>query len=633
MARKRIGELLVDKGLMTREQVETALKESQRRGELIGKTMIRLGLVSGEQLLQVLAEQLGIAFYPNLGQLLVSKGLASPQQMEAALRESQRRGEILGKTILRMGLVAEEQFLQVLAEQLGITFAPSLKEVQVADQLIKVVPARFVLHYKFMPLELKGTVMKVAVSDPMAVWVTEDLRLNLGYDIERVLAPEKEIQAAIRRYYGVGSETVEQILTRDVAGREAREAQDLAKVEEIEDVTRSADDASVIKLVNQLLSEAVTSRASDVHIEPFRERVRVRYRIDGILYDMHMPDEMRYLHSAIVSRIKIVSKLNVVERRLPQDGRAIIKIQEQQVDLRISIIPGLYGENVVIRILPVELLLTLEDLGFLPSELKMLQALMQQPHGVVFVTGPTGSGKTTTLYACLSVLNKEAVKVVTIEDPIEYELGGIMQFQVKPEIGLTFAAALRSILRHDPDIVMVGEVRDLETAELAIRTALTGHLIFSTLHTNDAASGATRLLNIGIEPYLIASSVNAFISQRLVRVICPECKTERKDTDLLPEQFRHAAVSYGKGCDACKSIGYRGRTAIHEIILLAPEIQELILNKASAAQIRQRAKALGFRTLFDAGVEKVHMGITTPEEVLRVTEPEALVAARTATTP
>ena len=560
----------------------------------------------------------------RLAEILIEKGWITRPQLESALQESQRSGELIGKTLLRLGLVTQEQVLEALAAQLSLPFYPSLKDVTVPEQVIKAIPARFVWHYKFMPLALTGKTLTVAVSDPLAVWVTEDLKLNLGYNIERVLATEKEILSAIRRSYGVGSETVEQILTRDVtATKEAKEAQE-AKVQEIEDVERSAEDASVITLVNQILSEAVTSRASDVHIEPFRERVRVRYRIDGILYEMRMPDEMRYLHSAIVSRIKIISRLNVVERRLPQDGRAIIKIQDQQVDLRISIIPGLYGENVVIRILPMQMLLDLGDLAFLPDDLPRLEALVQQPHGIIFLTGPTGSGKTTTLYACLSRLNKESVKIITIEDPIEYELPGIMQFQVKPEIGLTFAAALRSILRHDPDIVMVGEVRDLETAELAIRTALTGHLIFSTLHTNDAASGATRLLNIGIEPYLVASSVNAFISQRLVRLICPSCKTERKDKERLPHWFRDLPVYYGKGCEACKSIGYQGRTAVHEIMLVTEPIQELIIRKASAAQIKQQAKSFAFRTLFEAALEKVKLGLTTPEEVLRITEPEEL---------
>jgi type II secretion system protein E len=557
----------------------------------------------------------------KIGELLIQRGLINPKQLELALNESKKTGEIIGKTLVRLKLITHEQLLEALAEQLGLTYYPSLKDISVSSDVIKTVPAKFVWHYKFMPLKIKGKTLTIAVSDPLAVWLMEDLKLHLGFDVERVLSTEDEILAAIRHFYGIGAETVEEILTQ---GSTAVTERERIKEEEIEDVEKSAQDASVIKLVNQILSEAVSGRATDIHIEPFRDRVHVRYRVDGILYDMRVPEQIKYLHTAVVSRIKILSHLNVVEKRLPQDGRAIIKIQDKQVDLRISIIPSIYGENVVIRILPMHLLFNLEDLGFTPEEFKKIEELTQKPHGIIFLTGPTGSGKTTTLYACLSRLNKDAVKIITIEDPVEYELTGIMQIQIKPEIGLTFANCLRSILRHDPDIMMVGEVRDLETAELAIRTALTGHLIFSTLHTNDAPSGATRLLDLGIEPYLVASSVNAFISQRLVRVICPTCKDQMpdKDKELLPDYLKNMKIYYGKGCDNCKFVGYKGRTAIYEILIVNEEIKELILHKAPASQIKKRACELGLKTLRDAGIEKIKQGITTPEEVLRVTELE-----------
>ncbi|MFH1441623.1 MAG: ATPase, T2SS/T4P/T4SS family [Candidatus Omnitrophota bacterium] len=554
----------------------------------------------------------------KIGELLVEKGLITSLQLKAALQESKRTGEIIGKVLVEMKLISQDNLLEVLAEHLALPFYKTLSNISVPADVIKRVPAKFVWHYRFMPLSIKGRILTIAVSDPLAVWPMEDLKLHLGFDVERVLASETEIFAAIRRYYGVGADTVEEILTQKSVTL-AEEKKDISH-EDIEEVEKSAQASSVIKFVNQILSEAVNARATDIHIEVYRDRVRVRYRIDGILYEMRMPEQLKELHLAVVSRIKILSSLNVVERRLPQDGRAIIKIQDKQVDLRISIIPSLYGENVVIRILPVHLLFNLADLGFPKEELQKIEMLMKKPHGIIFLTGPTGSGKTTTLYACLSRLNKEAVKIITIEDPIEYELAGVMQIQVKPDIGLTFANALRSILRHDPDIMMIGEVRDLETAELSIRTSLTGHLIFSTLHTNDSASGATRLLDIGIEPYLVASSVNAFISQRLVRVICPDCKTERLDKELLPADLKGMKIYYGKGCDNCKSIGYKGRTAIYEVLLVDEHIQELILNKASAAQIKRKAKELGFITLRDAGIEKVRQGITTPEEIFRVAE-------------
>lgn len=557
----------------------------------------------------------------KIGDLLVKKGLISAAELERALKQSQKTGEIIGKTLVRLNLINEEKLLEVLAEQLCLPYYPNLKDIAISPDLIQRIPAKFVLHYKFMPLMIKGNQLTIAVSDPLAVWLIEDLKLHLGYDIERVLAPEEEIMSSIRIYYGIGAETVEEIMTQDTVSVEEKKASKESK-DEIEELEKTAQDASVIKLVNQILSEAVGARATDIHIEAYRDKVRVRQRVDGILYDMRVPVQMKYLHAAIVSRIKILSNLNVVERRLPQDGRAIIKVHDKQVDLRISIIPSLYGESVVIRILPVHLLFNLDDLGLASEERKMIEGLMEKPHGIILLTGPTGSGKTTTLYTCLTKLNTDEVKIITIEDPIEYELPGILQIQVKPEIGLTFANALRSILRHDPDVMMVGEIRDLETAELAIRTALTGHLIFSTLHTNDSASGATRLMDIGIEPYLVASSVNAFISQRLVRVICPDCKEEMKNKDALPSFLKNTKVYYGKGCESCKFIGYKGRTAIYEIMLVTEEIQELILQHASAAQIAKKAKELGFKTLRDSGLAKVKLGVTTPEEVLRVTELE-----------
>jgi len=552
----------------------------------------------------------------KIGDMLVQKGFLTAEQLESALKESKITGEIIGKVLINMKLVTQAQLLEALAEQLGLVFYPHLKNITVSNDILKAVPAKFVWHYKFMPLSIKGKFLTIAISDPLAVWPMEDLKLHLGFDVQRVLCPEDEILAAIRRYYGIGAETVEEILTQQGPSQ----VQQKQKHEEVEDLERTAQDASVIKLVNQILSEAIGARATDIHIESYRNKVRLRYRIDGILYDMRVPEQIRYLYQSIVSRIKILSNLDVVERRLPQDGRAIIKIQEKQVDLRISIIPSLYGENVVIRILPVHLLLNLDDLGFYPEDLKKMDYLMKKPHGVTLVTGPTGSGKTTTLYACLTKLNKDAVKIITIEDPIEYELMGVMQIQIKQDIGFTFANALRSILRHDPDIMMIGEIRDLETAELAIRTALTGHLIFSTLHTNDACSGATRLLDIGIEPYLVASSVNAFISQRLVRMICPSCKEELKEKDSLPESLRNIKIYHGKGCENCQFIGYKGRSAIYEILIVDEHIQELILSKASSSQIRKKAMELNFKTLRDSGIEKIKQGMTTPEEVFRVTE-------------
>lgn len=553
----------------------------------------------------------------KIGEILIQKGAITTKQLNVAIEESKKKKEVIGKTLMRLNFVTEAQLLEVLGEQLGLVFCPSLKTLKIPQEVINEVPVKFVWHYKFMPIKITGKTLTIAISDPLAVWSMEDLKLHLKYDIERVLAVEDEILTAIRKYYGFGADTVEKILAKDVKKKKEENRQ--ASIDEIEDVEKSAEEASVINLVNQILSEAISARATDIHLEPYRDKIALRYRIDGILYHINVSDQIKFLHQAIVSRIKILSNLNVVEKRLPQDGRAIVKLHNKQIDLRISIIPSLYGESVVIRILPTHLLFNLEELGFFPQDLEKIAEIMSKPHGIIFLTGPTGSGKTTTLYACLSKLNRDKLKIITLEDPIEYDIGGIIQMQVKPEIGFTFANALRSVLRHDPDIMMVGEVRDAETAELAIRTALTGHLIFSTLHTNDAASGASRLLDIGVDAYLVASSVNAFISQRLVRIICPNCKAEEKRIDKMPEAFRGMKVYYGRGCEDCKSVGYRGRTTIYEIFPVVPKIQELILNKSSSSQIKQKAIELGFRTLQDTGIEKVRQGITTIDEVLRVT--------------
>ncbi|MFH0877355.1 MAG: ATPase, T2SS/T4P/T4SS family [Candidatus Omnitrophota bacterium] len=562
----------------------------------------------------------------KLGELLINKGVITQPQLDMALREHERTGELLGKALVRLGFITEDQLLMTLAEQLSIQYISGLKNKTIPDDVIKAVPARFVWHYKFVPLALKGNILTIAISNPLDVWPTEDIKFHLGFDVEVVLATEAEIMASIKTYYGVGAAIVEGIL--DKKEGVAKKTEDGVVV--LDSPEKMAQDASVIRLVNQLLAEAIQSRATDIHIEPFRDRVKVRYRIDGILYDVPVPDTMKQLHLAIISRIKIIANMDIVERRLPQDGRAKVKLGEIDVDLRISVIPTLYGENMVIRILPTQMLFNLAELGLPARDMEMLGELIQRPHGIIFLTGPTGSGKTTTLYSFLSKLNKSNVKIITVEDPIEYDLTGVTQLQVNPKIGLTFASALRNLLRHDPDIMMVGEVRDLETAELAIRTALTGHLVFSTLHTNDSASGVTRLLDMGLEPYLVASSVQAFIAQRLVRTVCSDCKEKISIKEVLPEKEepkdaietiqRPAFIYKGKGCEACKFTGYKGRIAIYEILLMNEEIRQMVLDKASASQIKKKAVELGLRTLMREGWDKIREGLTTPEEVMRVTE-------------
>jgi len=562
----------------------------------------------------------------RLGDILIEKKIITTYELEQAIKEQQKTKEPLGTVLVRMGFISERQLLQILAEQQGIPFV-DFKELKIDDKVIKSVPAKFAVHYKVMPIAVDGHILTIATSNPFDMWPVDDLETNLGFRVERVLATSSDILESIRNFYGVGADTIEKILAEEPK-EERIEAERSDKVEAL---AKMAADASVVKLVNQILQQAINDRATDIHIEKYRDELHLRYRIDGILYDAQAAGEIKYLYSAIISRIKIMSGLNIIERRLPQDGRAKVKIGTNEYDLRISIIPTLYGENVVVRILPTTMLFNIAELGLSKPDLDIFDQMLKRPHGIIFLTGPTGSGKTTTLYACLSKLNTKERKIITIEDPIEYELAGISQIQVKPAIGLSFASALRSVLRHDPNIIMVGEVRDFETAEITIQTALTGHLVFSTLHTNDAATGVTRLIDIGIDPYLVSSSVEAFIAQRLVRVICGNCKTDvtaqsqdavrqiEKDLKVDPRGIK---VFNGKGCKACNYTGYMGRTAIYEVLVMRDELRRLINEKTSSDIIKKKALELGMNTLKHDGWLKVTEGVTTPEEVFRVTHLE-----------
>ena len=563
----------------------------------------------------------------RLGDILIEERIITPDELKKAVNEQQRTGEVLGKVLVKMGLITERKLLETLAVQQGIPFL-DLREVKIPEKVIKDIPAKFPWHYKIMPINMEGNVLTIAISDPFDMWPIDDLETHLDCRVEKVLATSSDIQEAIKKYYGVGANTIESILAEEPS----ESAKKVDITEKSEDLEKLAGDASVIKLVNQILAQAINDRATDVHIEHYRGEMKLRYRVDSILYDTQVSRDIKYLYSAIISRIKIMSGLDIVERRLPQDGRAKVKINKNEYELRVSVLPTLYGENVAIRILPTTMLFSMTDLGMSEGDMKIIENLISRPHGIIFLTGPTGSGKTTTLYACLSKLNTPDRKIVTIEDPIEYELKGISQIQVNPKIELTFARVLRSVLRHDPDVIMVGEVRDFETAEITIQTALTGHLVFSTLHTNDSASAATRLLNIGLEPYLTASSVEAFLAQRLVRVICLKCKekiTVTEATRGMLEGFTAEAkikeakyIYRGKGCRACNNTGYTGRTCIYEIMLMSEAIKKLIMEKVSSDVIKEHAVKMGMKTLRQNGWEKILAGITTPEEVMRVTQQE-----------
>ena len=555
-----------------------------------------------------------------LGENLIQKGLISRRELDIGLKEHKKTGQFLGTSLVKLGFIKEEELYPVLAEQLKLSYF-KLKEITIDPKIIQKLPAKYAFHYKLIPVKFENDKLTVAVSDPLDLRTIDDLRLLLSLDVVSVLATESDIYEAIRKYYGIGGETIEKIMDTTELTKELT-----LSTSKTEDVADLAEDASIIKFVNQILVQAVKDRATDIHIEPYEDELKVRYRIDGVLYDISVPSNIKYFQAAIVSRIKIMSNLDIVERRLPQDGRIKIKAGQEELDLRISILPTQFGESVDIRLLSGKMLYSLKNLGLSPSDISILGKLIEKPYGIIFVTGPTGSGKTTTLYACLSKIDKKDKKIITIEDPIEYQLKGVTQIQIHPSIGLSFATGLRSMLRHDPDIMMVGEVRDFETLEITIRVALTGHLVFSTIHTNDAAGAVARLLDMGAEPYLVASSVECFIAQRLVRLICLNCKTAVKPNKEvlvefgIKEDVNNLTIYEGKGCESCKFTGYRGRTGIYEFLVMNEEIRDLIIHRSSSNQIKKKALELGMHTLRMDGWERVKKGITTLDEVIRVTK-------------
>ncbi len=553
--------------------------------------------------------------------VLTKSGLFSSQDAEDYIASAKGERRNLHSYLIRHDILTDRQIVEALSQELKLEIV-DLKHMEIAASVIDKVPVKFASFYEFMPIAIEGNQLKLAISSPLDVRVEDDIRVHLGFQLKVVLALKSDIQEALKKYYGLASDTIDKILTKEPKHKHQNYTQAW-----VEDIEKKSEDPSVSKLVNQIILEAYQKRATDIHLEPYRNKIRLRYRIDGILIDGNLPPEAKLFLLPMLSRIKIMSNLSITEKRLPQDGSTIVRTNEQDLDLRISTIPTPRGESMVIRILPTKnMRTTLESLGFNEHNATQFRKLITQPHGIIFVTGPTGSGKTTTLYACLNELNRDEHKIITIEDPIEYEMEGITQIQINSRLNFGFAEGLRSILRHDPDIIMVGEVRDLETAEIAIRTALTGHLVFSTIHTNDAASGITRLVDMGVEPYLVASSVEAFVAQRLVRLICPNCKQE--DHDVLPivrEEIAQSVSSTdfkvykGKGCDHCYGTGYFGRTAIYEILSMNETMRAMLVAKPQVEAIKRTAISMGMKTLRQNGWECVVKGLTTPSEVMYVT--------------
>lgn len=559
----------------------------------------------------------------RLGELLLEQKLISEEKLEQVLKEQEGNKERIGETLVRLGLLSEEDLMKALSRQLGLPYLSLSEYPRIFPDNIDL-PLKFMKHYKVFPLGVYNNKMKVAMTDPLDTYILDTLRLASKRELDIYLSTEKDILEAIEQFFGKGSTRMERI----IEGISAEEYEAPAEAEE-EDVHHLRDlalEAPIIKLVNLIISKAVEERASDIHIEPFENDLHIRYRIDGILHDVESPPKR--LQSAVISRVKIMAKLNIAERRLPQDGRIRLKVSGKEIDLRVSTIPTLYGESVVMRILDrTSAIIGLESLGFPIEALKRYEELITKPYGILLVTGPTGSGKTTTLYASLNKINSSEKKIITIEDPIEYQLDGINQIQVKPKIGLTFANGLRHIVRQDPDIIMVGEIRDLETADIAIHSALTGHLVFSTLHTNDAPGAVTRLLDMGIEGFLVSSSLIGVLAQRLVRIICPNCKEPLTPSAELLEEIgasKGTMIYHGIGCEKCRYTGYKGRTGIFELMVLTEDIRRLILEKVSANIIKQKAISQGMQTLRENGWQKVREGITTVEEVLRVTQEEEI---------
>ncbi|HUP23766.1 MAG TPA: type IV-A pilus assembly ATPase PilB [Thermoanaerobaculia bacterium] len=566
----------------------------------------------------------------RLGELLVKAGLVTSEQLAEATAAQRNKGGRVGSHLVNLGHLEENQLVDFLSRHFGVP-SVDMRSIEIDDAVLNIIPADVARKYTVLPVSKTGARVTIAMIDPTNVFAMDDIKFMTGYDVEPVVASEPALRAAIDRYYG-STHAVE--LKRVMDSLEGQAEQDLEVLEEEEEVDlealeEDAEDAPVVRLVNIIMTDAIKRGASDIHIEPYEKDLRVRYRIDGVLYEMMTPPLK--LKEAIISRTKIMAKLDIAERRLPQDGRIKIKTRVfgrvKDLDFRVSVLPTLYGEKIVLRLLDKDNLnLDLTKLGFESESLRVFENAILQPYGMVLVTGPTGSGKTNTLYSALSRLNNPDVNILTAEDPVEFNLHGVNQVQMKEQIGLNFAAALRSFLRQDPDIILVGEIRDFETGEVAIKAAMTGHLVLSTLHTNDAPSTVNRLMNMGVEPFLVATSVHCVVAQRLVRRICRSCKepVQSSPAALMNIGFSEAEASTlqlfrGRGCDRCSNTGYKGRTGLYEVMAIGEEVRELILAGASAYELRQKALQQGMLSLRHSGLDKIRGGVTSVEEVMRET--------------
>ncbi len=566
----------------------------------------------------------------RLGQILVDLGYLNEDQLWDVLEEQkQSPGEVIGQVAVRMGLVTQEQVTEALAEQWGMSVV-NLDETNIPPRVLELVPETMASIYKIMPISLKDDVLTVAMADPQNVAALDDLRNFLGYDVRGAVSTLTAVEAAIARHYASREDSIEDLISSldDLQG--PRSLGEDAPIIDLGGEDELAETQPIRKLLNMVMLLAIKDQASDIHFEPFEDEFKIRVRADGVLYEVVPPP--RHLANAIVSRIKVMAELDIAERRLPQDGRIELNVGGNPVDLRVSVLPTMFGESVVMRVLDRTVVqLDLNKIGMDPHTLSGFREVIRRSNGIVLVTGPTGSGKTTTLYSALNELNDIETKIITTEDPIEYDIDGLVQVPVNPDIEVTFANVLRAILRHDPDKILVGEIRDYETAEIAVQSALTGHLVFSTLHTNDAPTAITRLRDMGVPPFLITATVEAVLAQRLVRRICVECRTEFEPSDelllelQLPiEQARQYQFYYGKGCQRCNNSGYKGRTGIYELMNITDDIRDMITSDASIDDMRNMSRSQGMTTLREAGLKLIFDGMTTIDEVVRETVMEDL---------
>jgi type IV pilus assembly protein PilB len=566
----------------------------------------------------------------KLGEMLLKAGLISQNQLEEALESQKDNGEKLGFNLIRLGYVKEDDITQLLSEQYGVP-SINLRHFEIDEAVINLIPSEVAQKYMVLPVNRTGATLTISMADPTNVFAMDDIKFMTGYNVEPVVASEIAIREAIEKYYGSQHALELKKVMDEMAEAETEALEVLEEEEEIDTSALEAatEEAPVVKLVNIILTDSIKKSASDIHIEPYEKDFRVRFRIDGVLYEiMHPPIKLR---DAIISRLKIMAKLDISEKRLPQDGRIKIKMKLQgknkEMDYRVSVLPTLFGEKIVLRLLDKDnLMLDMTMLGFESESLMKFERQILKPYGMVLVTGPTGSGKTNTLYSSMHRVNTPETNIMTAEDPVEFNLHGINQVQMKEQIGLNFATALRAFLRQDPNIVLVGEVRDFETAEIAVKAALTGHLVLSTLHTNDAPSTINRLMNMGIEPFLVATSVNLICAQRLVRRICKECKEQIQmpsqalvDVGFSVEEAPQVQLNKGRGCATCNNTGYRGRVGLYEVMEISEDIRELILSGASAMELRRKAIEEGMISLRESGLQKIRDGVTTVEEVVRET--------------